>query len=45
MKDPDLNKRRDVGTDVRLKNQYKIIQFIKDSPAKSILLGITGAIF
>lgn len=45
MKESYSKKRRDVGTDARLKNQYKIIQFIKDSPAKSILLGITGAIF
>ncbi len=45
MKESYSIKRKDVGTDAAEKNRHKIIQFIKDSPAKSILLGITGVIF
>jgi VCBS repeat-containing protein len=44
MKEPD-KKKRSVGTEARIKDTSKLVQLAKDSPAKTILLGLATGIF
>ena len=44
MKEIDPKKRR-IGTDATLKATNKVVQLVKESPARSALLGLTGFIF
>jgi len=44
MKEIDPKKRR-IGTDATLKTTNKVVQLVKESPARSALLGLTGFIF
>jgi len=44
MKDID-KKKRAIGTEARIKNTSKLLQLAKDSPAKTILLGLATGLF